>query len=135
MAETRTLHCKNCSAPLHVPLGETETICEFCNSRLRFVPEREELAVVRTREGMKYRERVAVQKAILQKKLQEEEAERWRRTAAKVAIAALPVVGDVAGRTLFRAAVRRGSGCAGCGCLCVVAAAAGIAAGVTALLR
>ena len=118
--QTRTLHCKNCSAPLHVPLGEVETVCQFCNSLLRFIPGSEELEVVRTREKMKYRERVAVQKAVLEKQLQQEEGEKWRQAAAKVAIASLPVVGDVAGRALFGAAVKRGSGCFGCGCIGVL---------------
>jgi hypothetical protein len=80
------------------------------------LPEGAELEVVRTREEMKRRERVDVQRLILQKRLQEEEAERWRQAAGRVAIAALPVVGDVAGRALFGAAMRRG-GCLGCGCL------------------
>ena len=114
--ETRTIHCPNCSAPLSVPLGETETLCPFCASRLRLVPESGELEVVRTREEMKRRERVEVQRLLLQKRLQEEEAERWRQTAARVAIASLPIVGDVAGRALFGVAMRRG-GCLGCGCL------------------
>ena len=54
-------HCPNCSAPLAVELGQVEVLCEFCDSRLRLIPGRDELAVVRTREEMKYRERVAVQ--------------------------------------------------------------------------
>ena len=95
--------------------------CEFCDSRLRIVPGEDELAVVRTREEMKYRERVAVQKAILRQKLEREEAERWRQTAAKVAIAAVPIVGRAAGRGLFNAALHRGSGCLGCGCLTLLA--------------
>jgi hypothetical protein len=117
--------CPNCSAPVNVPLGEVETVCEYCGSQLRFLPDEREMEVVRTREEMKYRERVAVQRAALKKKLEQEEMERWRETAGKVAIAALPVVGDVAGRTLFRSAVRHGSGsgCAGCGCLGIVLAA------------
>ena len=133
--ETRTIHCPNCSAPLSVPLGETETLCPFCSSRLRLVPEREELEVVRTREDMKRRERVEVQRLILEKRLHEEEAERWRQAAARVAIAALPVVGDVAGRALFGAAMRRG-GCLGCGCLplLVVALVALAASGALAFL-
>lgn len=113
-------HCPNCSAPLDVPMGETELVCPFCASRLRFVPEAGEIEVVRTREEMKYKERVAVQKLILQKQLEQEEAERWRQTAAQVAIAALPVVGSVAGRALFHAALGRRGGCAGCGCLTLV---------------
>jgi len=114
--------CPNCSAPAHVPLGEVETVCEYCGSHLRFLPDQREMEVVRTREEMKYRERVAVQRAALKKKLEQEEMARWRETAGKVAIAALPVVGDVAGRTLFRSAVQRGGGggCAGCGCLGLV---------------
>lgn len=115
--ETQTFHCPNCSAPLDVPIGETDVLCHFCASRLKFVPGAAELEVVRTREEMKYKERVEVQKAILQKQLQQEEAERWRQTAAQVAIATLPVVGTVVGRGLFRAALGRGRGCLGCGCL------------------
>lgn len=117
--DTRTIHCPNCSAPLSVPLGETETLCPFCSSRLRMIPEKEELEVVRTREDMKRKERVDVQRLILEKQLQEEEAERWRQVAARVAIASLPVIGDVAGATLFRA-VMRPTGCVGCGCIPVV---------------
>jgi hypothetical protein len=131
--ETRTIHCPNCSAPLSVPLGETETLCTFCASRLRLIPGRDELEVVRTREEMKRRERVEVQRLILQKRLEEEEAERWRQTAARVAIASLPVVGDLAGRALFGAVMRRG-GCLGCGCLPVLAIAA-VVATAAALLR
>src|SRR5215472_8610279 len=113
--ETKTIHCPNCSAPLSVDLGETETLCPFCNSRLRLIPESGELEVVRTREEMKRKERVEVQRLILQKQLDQEEAERWRQTAARVAIASLPVVGDIAGRALFGAVM--GEGCVGCGCL------------------
>jgi uncharacterized Zn finger protein (UPF0148 family) len=116
-AEAHGHHCSNCSAPLEVELGQVEVFCEFCDSQLRIVPGEDELAVVRTREEMKYRERVAVQKAILRQRLEREEAERWRQTAAKVAIAALPVVGRSAGRGLFNAALQRGGGCLGCGCL------------------
>ena len=81
------------------------------------VPGEAELAVIRTREEMGYRERVAVQKAILRQKLEREEAERWRQTAAKVAIAAVPIVGRAAGRGLFNAALRLRGGCVGSGCL------------------
>ncbi|MDH3744856.1 MAG: hypothetical protein OES47_07125, partial [Acidobacteriota bacterium] len=49
-----------------------------------------------------------------------EEADRWRQTAAKVAIAAVPVVGRAAGRGLFNAALARGGGCLGCGCFAAV---------------
>lgn len=116
-AQVQGHHCSNCSAPLEVALGQVEVLCEFCDSRLRIVPGKDELAVVRTREEMKYRERVAVQKAILRQKLEREEAERWRQTAAKVAIAAVPLVGRAAGRGLFNAALQRAGGCLGCGCL------------------
>jgi len=116
-AQAHGHHCSNCSAPLEVELGQVEVFCEFCDSHLRIVPGEDELAVVRTREEMKYRERVAVQKAILRQKLEREEAERWRQTAAKVAIAAVPLVGRAAGRGLFNAALRSGGGCFGCGCL------------------
>jgi hypothetical protein len=120
MAETRTIKCPNCSAPLTVPLGETETLCGYCDSQLRMIPGQEELAVVRTREEMKYRERVAVAQARMKQDLAREEADRWRQTAAKVAITALPLVGRSAGRALFDAALRRGGlrpGCLGCGCV------------------
>ncbi len=118
--DVRTVHCPNCSAPLKVPLGEVEVVCDFCESRLKFHPDASELAVVKTREEMKYRERVAVRKAVLQKQLEQEEAERWRRTAAQVAIAVLPVVGSAVGRSMFHAALGRRSGCLGCGCLVAV---------------
>jgi uncharacterized Zn finger protein (UPF0148 family) len=124
MADPATHHCPNCSAPVQVPLGEVEVYCEYCDSQLRFIPDAEELEVVRTREEMKYRERVAVEKQILRNRLHQEEMDRWRQTAAKVAIAAVPLVGRSAGRALFGAAVQRGSGC-GCGCLAAVAAVLG----------
>ena len=120
MANVQAHHCANCSAPLEVELGQVEVFCEYCDSELQIIPGQEELAVVRTREEMKYRERVAVQKAILRQKLEREEAEKWRQTAAKVAIAALPVVGRSAGRGLFNAALGRGGGCLSCGCLALV---------------
>jgi uncharacterized Zn finger protein (UPF0148 family) len=116
MTDPLTHHCPNCSAPVLVPLGEVEVVCEYCDSQLRFIPDAEELEVVRTREEMKYRERVAVEKQILRNRLHREEMDRWRETAAKVAIAAVPVVGRTAGRALFNQAVSRGGGC-GCGCL------------------
>ncbi len=125
--ETKTFHCPNCSAPLDVPLGEVEVLCRFCESRLTLKPDAEELEVIKTREEMKYRERVAVSKAILQKQLEQEEAERWRQTAAQVAIAALPLVGSSIGKGLFRAAIGRPRGCLGCGCLLPILAAAAIA--------
>jgi hypothetical protein len=76
------------------------------------------MEVVRTREEMKRKERVEVQRLQLQKQLQQEETERWRQTAAQVAISALPIVGTVVGRGLFRAALgHRSGGCLGCGCL------------------
>lgn len=121
--DIRTVHCPNCSAPLTVPVGEVEVVCEFCESRLKFHPDASELAVVKTREEMKYRERVAVRKGVLQKQLEQEEAERWRRTAAQVAIAVLPIVGSAVGRSMFHAALGRRSGCTGCGCALVVLAA------------
>ena len=114
MVEATSHHCPNCSAPVTVPLGEIEIFCEYCDSQLRFIPEAEELEVIRTREEMKYRERVAVEKQILRNQLRREEMDRWRETAAKVAIAAVPVVGRTAGRALFNASLRKGSGC---GCL------------------
>ncbi|MBN2432829.1 MAG: hypothetical protein JXQ27_15250 [Acidobacteria bacterium] len=124
--EKKSVHCPNCSAPLDLPVGEVEALCEYCSSRLRFVPGQEELEVVRTREEMKYRERVAVQKQILKNKMDQEEMDRWRSVAGRVAIAALPVVGDVAGRSLFGAAMNRGKGCFGCGCLAVLGALAAL---------
>jgi uncharacterized Zn finger protein (UPF0148 family) len=132
--DTQTIHCPNCSAPLSVPLGETETLCPFCGSRLRLIPGSGELEVVRTREEMKRRERVEVQRAILEKRLREEEAERWRQMAGRVAIASLPVIGDVAGRTLFGAAMGEG-GCIGCGCLPVLLLVAIASTAAAALLR
>jgi len=117
--QTRHLGCPNCGAPLDVPLGEVEALCGYCRSRLRFVPEANELEVVRTREDMKHRERVEVEKQILRNRLQQEEMDRWRQTAAKVAIAAVPIVGRTAGRAAFNAAAGRGGGC---GCLGVIAA-------------
>jgi hypothetical protein len=78
---------------------------------------------------MKYRERVAVEKQILRNKLHREEMDRWRQTAAKVAIASVPIVGRTAGRALFSAALQRGGGC-GCGCLVVIAALLGSALAV-----
>jgi uncharacterized Zn finger protein (UPF0148 family) len=119
MVEPTSHHCPNCSAPVVVPLGEVEVFCEYCDSQLRFIPEAEELEVVRTREEMKYRERVAVEKQILRNKLHREEMDRWRETAAKVAIASVPIVGRTAGRVLFNQALSRGGGC-GCGCLAVL---------------
>ncbi len=116
-----SVHCPNCSAPLEVELGETEVLCPFCASRLRLLPGEGELQVVRTREEMKYKERVAVQKALLEKQLRQEELARWRETAAQVAIKALPVVGQAAGKAAFRAAVRGGAG-SGLGCLAILGA-------------
>ena len=86
--ETRHLGCPNCGAPLDVLLGEVEALCEYCRSKLRFVPEENELEVLRTREEMKHRERIAVEKQILRNQLEHEEMDRWRETASKVAIAA-----------------------------------------------
>jgi hypothetical protein len=125
--ETLTRGCPNCGAPVSVPLGEVETVCEFCGSQLRFLPDATEMEVVRTREEMRYRERVAVHKEHLRKKLRQEELARWRQMAGRVAVSAMPVVGDAAGRALFRAAVARGSG-AGCGCLGVLVALGGLLA-------
>jgi hypothetical protein len=122
--ETVTRGCPNCGAPVRVPLGEVETVCEYCGSQLRFIPDAEEMEVVRTREEMLSRERVAIQKAHLKKKLEQEELARWREMAGRVAVSAMPVVGDVVGRALFRSAVTRGSG-AGCGCLGVLVALGG----------
>jgi hypothetical protein len=129
MVDARSVKCPNCSAPMTVPLGEVEVDCEYCDSLVRFVPAREEMEVVKTREEMKRRERVALAQARLRKQLEQEEAEAWRRTAAKVAVAALPIVGRSAGQAFFRAALRQtgaGRGCLGCGCVLplILAAAA-----------
>jgi uncharacterized Zn finger protein (UPF0148 family) len=121
--ETRTLGCPNCGAPLDVPLGEVEALCEYCRSKLRFVPEENELEVVKTREEMKHRERIEVEKQLLRNQLEKQEMDRWRETASRVAIAALPIVGRTAGRAAFNAAAgRAGGGCGGCGCLALIAA-------------
>ncbi len=120
MVEFRSVHCPNCSAPLEVPLGATEALCEYCQSHLRWVPGDEEMQVVRTREEMKYRERVAVRKAEMRQQMEQEEMERWRQVAGRVAIHAVPVLGDAAGRAVFRAAMARGGGCVGCGCVVVL---------------
>jgi uncharacterized Zn finger protein (UPF0148 family) len=109
-----SVHCPNCSAPLDVALGETEVLCPFCASKLRFVPGATELEVVRTREEMKRKERVEVQRALLEKQLRQEELARWRETTARVAIKALPVVGEAVGKAAFRAVLARGGGV---GCL------------------
>ena len=122
--------CPNCGAPLVLPIGETEALCEYCASLLRFVPGAEELEVVRTREEMKHRERVAVQQQILRNKLEQEEMDRWRQTAARVAIAAAPIVGRTASRAAFDSALRHGGGCTGCGCLGLI----GIVAALLALI-
>jgi uncharacterized Zn finger protein (UPF0148 family) len=121
VAEKESRKCPNCGAPLTVPLGEVEVFCTYCDSQLRFLPDAEELEVVRTREEMKYRERVAVQKARMRNELQQEELDKWRETAGKVAISALPLIGEAAGKTLFGAVMARGSGCFGCGCISILA--------------
>jgi hypothetical protein len=133
--DTRSLHCPNCSAPIAVPLGEVEHACAYCGSQLRLLPSGEEMEVVRTREEMKVRERVAVQQQVLRNQMQQEEMDRWRQVAGRVAIASLPVVGRAAGNALFRAAVTRGGGCAGCGCVCLLAAVVAAAALLSGLLR
>jgi hypothetical protein len=137
MPEPRSVKCPNCSAPMLVPLGETEMDCDFCDSRVRFLPGSDELEVVRTREEMKSRERVALAQARMRQQLEEQEAERWRQTAAKLAIAALPVIGRSAGRAAFDAALRRrGGGCLGCGCVVpLLVILAGAVAWAAALLR
>src|SRR5688572_31899564 len=65
--------CPNCSAPLKVPLGEVETGCAYCGSRLKILPGESELEVVRTREEMKRKERVDVQRIILEQQLKRSE--------------------------------------------------------------
>jgi hypothetical protein len=99
-----------------VPVGEVEMDCAFCDSIIRFLPGTGEMEVVRVREEMKARERVTVAQARMRQQLEEEEAERWRQTAAKVAIAALPIVGRSAGRAAFEMALGGRRGCLGCGC-------------------
>ncbi len=117
--ETHHLGCPNCGAPLDLEIGEVEALCEYCASRLKFIPEDNELEVVKTREEMKHRERVEVEKQILRNRLKHEEMDRWRETAAKVAIAAVPIVGRTVGRAAFNSATRSGGGC---GCLGLIAA-------------
>lgn len=117
VTQARSVKCPNCSAPMLVPLGETEVDCAYCDSRVRFLPGSEEMEVVRTREELKYRERVALEQTRLRQQLEREEGERWRQTAARVAVAALPVLGRTAGRAVFDAALRRSGGCLGCGCV------------------
>jgi hypothetical protein len=118
MAEAHSVKCPNCSAPMSVPLGECEMLCDFCDSLVRFVPESGEMSVVRTREEMKSRERVALAQARMRQQLEAEEAAQWRQTAANVAIAALPILGRSAGAAIFDAALgNRGRGCLGCGCV------------------
>ncbi len=107
-------------------MGEVETFCEYCGSHLRFLPDENEMQVVRTREEMKYRERVAVQKEILSRKLKQEELDKWRETAGKVAIAALPLIGDAAGKAVFRATLQRSRGCLGCGCVVLLVIVGGL---------
>ena len=128
MVEFRSVHCPNCSAPLKVPIGATEALCEYCHSHLRYVPDDDEMEVVRTREEMKYRERVAVRKAEMRQEMEQEEMERWRHLAGRVAITAMPILGDAAGRAVFRAAMARGGGCFGCGCVVLVGALGGLVA-------
>jgi hypothetical protein len=117
-----------------VPLGDVEATCEYCESLVRFIPGSDEMQVVRTREEMKYRERVALHQESMRQQLQREEYAAWRQTAAKVAIAALPIVGRTAGRVVFNAALRRG-GCAGCGCVLPIVLLTGAATLLAAILR
>jgi hypothetical protein len=125
--KTHRLGCPNCGAPLDLAIGDVEALCEYCATRLKFLPEDNELEVVKKREEMKHRERLAIEKQILQNRLEREEMDRWRETAAKVAIAALPVVGRSVAGAAFNSAAGSGGGCSGCGCLMlmVVLAAAG----------
>lgn len=117
MTTPTSYDCPNCSAPVRVPLGEVEAFCEYCASQLRFIPDADELEVVRTREEMKLRERVAVQQEILRRRVQQEELDRWRKAATKVAIATLPAIGGAASRAVVKAALSgRGAGRPGCGC-------------------
>jgi hypothetical protein len=102
---------------MSVPLGETEMDCASCDSRVRFLPDSDEMQVVRAREEVKSRERVTVAQARMRQQLEAEELERWRQTAAKVAIAVLPVIGRGAARSLFEVALGGRGGCLGCGCV------------------
>lgn len=136
MPDVQSLKCPNCSAPMTVPLGETETHCDFCDSRVRLLPGGNELEVVRTREEMKYKERVALAQTRLRQQLEQEEAARWRQTAAQVAIAVLPVIGRSASRTMFEIALGgAGRGCLGCGCVLPLLAVLAGAASAAALFR
>lgn len=117
MPDTRSVKCPNCSAPMDVPLGEVEWSCTFCNSAVRFIPGSEEMEVVRVREEHKSQERVEVERERLRQEHDRQEAEAWRQTATDVAMKALPVIGGSAGRAIFRAALGRHRGCAGCGCV------------------
>ena len=72
-------HCPNCSAPLNLEPGQVMILCEFCESTLKFIPDENELEVFKKREEMKYRERVAVRKLVLQKELDQEEGDKWRQ--------------------------------------------------------
>lgn len=134
MAEARSVKCPNCSAPMEVALGEVEVDCRYCDSRVRLLPGSEELAVVRTREELRSRERVKLEQERLRRQLEQQEAERWRQTAARVAIAALPVLGRSAGRAVFDAALRRSGGCLGCGCVLPLALLASAGAACAAWL-
>lgn len=120
MAEATTVKCPNCAAPVTLAVGEVEAECAYCGSLLRCLPDAREMEVVRTRAEMKVRERVAKHQAELRKQLDQEEMEAWRRTAAKVAVAALPMVGTAAGRAIFQRTLGRGSGCLGCGCVVTI---------------
>jgi hypothetical protein len=116
MPETRSMKCPNCSAPMEVPLGEVEMTCSYCESGIRFIPGSEEMEVVRTREELKSRERLAAEQERIRKEHERQESEAWRKTATDVALKALPVIGGSAGRALYRAALGRRRGCLGCGC-------------------
>ena len=135
MSEPRALACPNCSAPMVVPLGETEMNCTYCDSRVRFLPDSGELSVVRTREEMKSRERVELAQTRMRQQLEQEEAERWRQTAARVAIAALPILGRSAAGAAFEVALGRGGGCLGCGCLVFIVLALASASTALVLFR
>jgi hypothetical protein len=129
MTDPEIRKCPNCAAPLDAAIGDVEDICEYCGSLIRLIPEAEELEVVRTREDMKRRERVAIQKEKLRRHVEQQEMERWRRAAAGVALRAMPIIGDAAGRAIFRGALRRGGcGCIGCGLLVVLATGSAVSA-------
>ncbi len=78
---------------------------------------------MKTREEMKHRERVAVEKQILRNRLKHEEMDRWRETAAqgghRGGANRRP---DGRARGFQLGGAERVRGCGGCGCLGLIAA-------------